>query len=405
MGTTLTHLRLRKDEADHRRKLSDAPLRFLGHTLTTMLKRLYAHNFRCLENFEFKPGDHSSALLIGKNGSGKSTLKAVLGVGQAIGRGVNRVGQLVQPADFTLGRSMVPMRFEFEVQLHDRLFSYVLALELPDRFRELRVLEEQLTVDGLVLFSREHALVKVRRDSAEQADAQFNIDWHLIALPVIQDPAASGALGEIRAWLAEMVLLAPIPKLMSGDAASETLEPDENAVNLADWLSGLLDRFPSAYSTLVQHLQQVMPDLADFRFERTGKETKSLLVRFSSGKDQQELPFSKLSDGEKCFFLCAIVLASNRCYGPLFTFWDEPDNYLSIGEVSQFVLSLRRGFQEEGQIVMTSHNVEAIRRFSDDSTWVLGRRSHLEPTVIRQLQEMASTPDLIQRLIDGDLDP
>ena len=39
-----------------------------------MLQRLYIHNFRCLQNFEFKPGEASSALLIGKNGSGKSTL-------------------------------------------------------------------------------------------------------------------------------------------------------------------------------------------------------------------------------------------------------------------------------------------------------------------------------------------
>ena len=39
-----------------------------------MLQRLYVHNYRCLENFEFKLGDVSSGLLIGKNGTGKSTL-------------------------------------------------------------------------------------------------------------------------------------------------------------------------------------------------------------------------------------------------------------------------------------------------------------------------------------------
>jgi predicted ATP-binding protein involved in virulence len=40
-----------------------------------MVERLYIHNFRCLENFEFKPGGATSALLIGKNGSGKSTVE------------------------------------------------------------------------------------------------------------------------------------------------------------------------------------------------------------------------------------------------------------------------------------------------------------------------------------------
>ena len=96
--------------------------------MKTMLQRLYAHNFRCLENFEFKPGaGHSSALLIGKNGAGKSTLLRVLGVFQAIGRGTNRVAQLVEPGDLTRGRIDVPMRLELEVVLSGRAFHYTVG--------------------------------------------------------------------------------------------------------------------------------------------------------------------------------------------------------------------------------------------------------------------------------------
>lgn len=72
-----------------------------------MLHRLYIHNFRCLENFEFKPGNASSALLIGKSGPGKSILVQVLKLFQAIGRSSNRVGQLLKVSDFTLGRTEV----------------------------------------------------------------------------------------------------------------------------------------------------------------------------------------------------------------------------------------------------------------------------------------------------------
>jgi len=371
-----------------------------------MLQRLYVHNFRCLENFEFKPGNNSSALLIGKNGAGKSTLLRVLGVFQAIGRGTHRVAQLVEPGDFTRGRAEVPMRLELEVVLNGRAFHYSLALELPERFRELRVQEERLVQDGAEIFSRKQADVTVRRNSADRPEARFSIDWHLVALPVIQDPASAGALRSFRDWMAAMVLLAPIPQLISGDTQTDSLEPRADAINLADWLSGLLDGYPSAYATLSQHLQQVMPDLADFRFERTGKEAKSLLVRFKNEKDQHELPLKVLSDGEKCFFLGAVLLAANQCYGPLFACWDEPDNHLSLSEISQFVMALRRAFhRNNGQILVTSHNGEAIQRFSEENTWVLGRRSHLEPTVIRPLEELAPTPDLIQALIDGDLDP
>ena len=371
-----------------------------------MLHRLYIHNFRCLENFEFKPGDASSALLIGKNGSGKSTLVQALKVFQAIGRGSNRVGQLLKVSDFTLGRTDVPMRLELEVRLDGRAFKYTLALDLPERFKELRVLEEALVVDGEALYTRELAQVALQRQNASQPEARFNIDWHLLALPVIQDPSSTNALGVFREWLARMVLLAPMPRLMQGETLGETLEPQESAGNLADWLSGVLAQYPAAYAPLSQYLQQVMPDLLDFRFERAGKEAKALLVRFRAGKAQHELDFDVLSDGEKCFFLCGVVLAAHQSYGPLFAFWDEPDNYLSLSEVSHFVMALRRGFhQDGGQIWMTSHNEEAVRRFSHDNTWVLGRKSHLEPTLIRPLAELGIETDVIQALICGELEP
>ena len=124
-----------------------------------MLQRLYVHNFRCLENFEFKPDGATSALLIGRNGSGKSTVARVLQLLQHIGRGVNRVGQLVRPSEFTQARSETPMRFELDVVLGKHSFQYQLALELPARFRELRVLKESLSVDGAAVFARHEAEV------------------------------------------------------------------------------------------------------------------------------------------------------------------------------------------------------------------------------------------------------
>lgn len=370
-----------------------------------MLQRLYVHNYRCLENFEFKPGDVSSALLIGKNGSGKSTLAQALRIFQAIGRGSNRVATLIKPRDFSLGRTGVPMRLEMHVTLAGRAFRYALALDLPDRFKELRVLEESFVVDDVPLYTRDLAHVTVQRQNATQPEARFSMDWHLVALPVIQDPSATNALEVFREWLARMVLLAPIPRLMRGGAEEESLQPAEDANNLADWLSGLLAQYPAAYAPLAQYLQQVMPDLSDFRFERAGKEAKDLIVRFKAGNAQHEFDFHTLSDGEKCFFLCGVVLAANQSYGPLLAFWDEPDNYLSLSEVSHFVTALRRGFQQGGQLLMTSHNEEAVRRFSNDNTWVLGRKSHLEPTVIRSLEEIAPGTDVVQALICGELEP
>ena len=108
-----------------------------------MLQRLYVHNFRCLENFELKIKDIPSSLLIGKNGTGKSTIACALEVFQSIARGINRLADLgrperniISPKDFSRGRSDVPIRFEMEVLLNNKIFKYILALELPEGFRD-----------------------------------------------------------------------------------------------------------------------------------------------------------------------------------------------------------------------------------------------------------------------------
>ena len=71
-----------------------------------MIERFYVHNFRCLENFELPISGRASSLLIGRNGTGKSTIRLALEVLQQIGRGSNRVGELLKSEDFAraLGR-------------------------------------------------------------------------------------------------------------------------------------------------------------------------------------------------------------------------------------------------------------------------------------------------------------
>src|SRR5712692_9246190 len=103
--------------------------------------------------------------------------------------------------------------------------------------------------------------------------------------------------------------------------------------------------------------------------------------------------------------ICSLVLAANDAYGPLSCFWDEPDNYLALSEVGHFVMALRKAFRSGGQFIATSHNSEAIRRFSNENTLVLYRKSHLEPTILRPLTEIQVNGDLIGALFRGDLEP
>lgn len=369
-----------------------------------VIRRLYVHNFRCLENFELPISGQSSVLLIGNNGSGKSTVGLALEILQRIARGTNRVADLVKPKDITRARADVPMRFEIEVELDAKRYEYAIAFELPQGFKELRVLEEKLAVEGRNIYARSLAQVHLAR-TGQDKEAKFLIDWHLVALPIVQEHSTKDPLNVFKQWLGRMLILRPIPGLIRGDSSQETLQPNPQVADFGAWFSGLLAYAPAAYSKIDAYLKQVMPDLKDIRNPVIGTESRSLVVQFSNDQGSLMVPFEDLSDGEKCFMICAQVLAANDSYGPLLCFWDEPDNYLALPEVGHFVLALRKTFQADGQFIMTSHNPEAIRRFSEENTLVLYRKSHLEPTMVRPLHTLQVGGDLVGALVRGDVEP
>jgi len=163
------------------------------------------------------------------------------------------------------------------------------------------------------------------------------------------------------------------------------------------------------------YLKQVMPDLLDLKNPMSGKEVRSLEIQFSRPNGEgvtdpletTTVAFDDLSDGEKCFMICALVIAANGAAEPLLCFWDEPDNYLAPSEVGPSVMALRKAFLRVGQLIVTSHNPEAIRQFSDENTLLLDRKSHLEPTIVRSLQKIRASGvlkgDLIEALVRGDV--
>jgi predicted ATPase len=368
-----------------------------------VIRRFYVHNFRCLENFELALSAHHSVLLIGKNGSGKTTVGLALEILQRIARGTNRIGELVKPKDLARGRADVPMRFEIDVELRGQTFHYTIAFELPSGFKELRVFDERLVVDGKDVYTRDRAQVQLER-AGQEKESKFFIDWHLVALPIVQEQSPNDPLFIFKQWLARMLILRPVPSLIMGESQEETLQPNIQVSNFGAWFSGLIAFAPASYSKIDTYLRQAMPDLKDIKNPVVGGDARRLLVQFSNGHGSVSLPLEDLSDGEKCFMISSLVLAANDAYGPLVCFWDEPDNYLALSEVGHFVMALRSAFQYGGQFIATSHNPEAIRRFSDENSLVLQRRSHLEPTTIRPLSELNVDGDLIGALIRDDLE-
>lgn len=166
-----------------------------------------------------------------------------------------------------------------------------------------------MLVSGEPIYSRKEAQVTLY-SSAQNREAQFRLDWHLVALPVIQEQSETDPLHVFKTWLARMIILAPIPPFMTGDSKGDTLEPRRDGSNFGEWVSGLLSRYPAAYARVDRYLRDVMPDIQDFLNELIGKDSKSMIVRFEANSANLNVEFKDLSDGEKCFFICAMVLAA-----------------------------------------------------------------------------------------------
>ena len=360
-----------------------------------MIERLYVHNFRCLENFTLDLADRPSTLLIGKNGTGKSTVRKALELFQSICRGKNRVGQIISVSDFAQQRTENPMRFEVELRLAGKKFKYEISFEWPPNFREARILEESVSLDGEIVFSRHHSQIGL------SGGQTFGLDWHIVALPVINDRAGERAIQDLKAFFATMILIAPIPENMSGFSEEPSLELAKDAENLASCLRALLGQKPAAYTTFDAYVKSMIPDFSSIENVERGESGTQLIVKFQQQELQPSLAveFKALSDGEKCYFLSAYIIAGNAAGLSRFCMWDEPDNHLSLSQVGQFITGLRKMANRGGQFLATTHHPETVRKFSDETTFVLARRSHLDPTVLRPLADFPYEGDLVNSLI------
>jgi hypothetical protein len=197
------------------------------------------------------------------------------------------------------------MRFEIEVELEGKSYEYVVAFEYPSGFKELRVLEEKVVVNGNPVYSRQIAQVQLAKEYHEK-EVKFLIDWHLVALPIVQ-AQMNDPLFVFKQWLARMLVLRPIPGLILGHSNQETLHPKPEVTDFGAWFSGLLAYAPAAYTQIDAYLKQVMPDLKDIKNPVIGKDSRSLVIQFSNNQASLSLAF----DGTPNYF--PLATSASHC--------------------------------------------------------------------------------------------
>jgi predicted ATPase len=364
-----------------------------------MLKQFYVHNYRTLQNFTLDLGDKNLVLLIGKNGSGKSNLLNALEILQKLGRGENALKKLFAKDDFAFGDSKSPIELDLQLELDGQLFEYKISVRLREGHRDVSIMEEKLSVDKKEVFVRSGGEVKY-------LGSGFVVDWHQAALPIIQDTRSrGGSIQALKDWLAHnLLLLSPNPKSFYDVFDAEDLGQlhSRDMERLCAWFWEKLSETPSIYPKLLDYLKAgMLLDLSSIEFAKSGLDGGETKFVFKGDSQKKlEVRFSKLSDGERIFFLWAALLAVDPPPGGYFCFWDEPGNYISLEQLTDFMDSAREWMKGAGQAVFTSHTEEIIRAFPTDNVLRMHRSNHCMPSQISKVTDadMLVEGDLIQSL-------
>ena len=362
-----------------------------------------------MQNLEFNIANKHSSIVIGQNGSGKSTLFEVLEIFQQIGRGVSTVEQLIKRSDFLFGNTKMPIEIELEATCDHTDYTYSLIIEYPETFEKPRIKSEKLLCNG------KDEYVRDRADTTLYGDKKFSLDWHHVGLPLIETHRENSPIVKFRTYLANIIILSPYPKNFQKYSSYENRKIDKEADNIIDWARWLLSTNPKLYSQVETYLKDRMPDLELFRFMEIGANDKELILTFQTKETEFlsksktfDLNFTLLSDGEKIFFLSALVNAALGNHANSVCIWDEPDNYISLNELSDFIAEFRKTVESgsnNSQLIISSHNPKIINRFSNHNIFIISRNSHLHPSRIRLVDEISYISDtLIDAYENGELD-
>ena len=352
-----------------------------------MITRLYVNNFRCLVNF--KAEFDSFAVLCGPNGAGKSSvfdallLLRNLGTGDAL---LGATGELDVPAlEFTLWSNSTVADFELGLSVDGHAFDYVLHIEQTAEFEKPRIIKEQASCDGKLLFSRN--LDGVEFEKADGTKAQFPLDWRQAALAAFQPRSANLAKLEIlKSEIAKLLILRPNPRGMDPESKAEARHPDLSITNLTSWYRSLAQE-QEWTDALRDALKDVWPDFRSFRLVDAGMNTKALQLRFESEEGKPTLLFfNQLSDGERALVGLYMIRAALETGAAGTVLLDEPDNFVGLPELQPWVLSMRELLDDQHQLVLISHHPEILSSSGAANGWYLWRDNHTSPTRIGPLK-------------------
>jgi predicted ATPase len=315
-------------------------------------------------NFEC-PLEGPARLIVGRNGVGKSTIFDVL----ALLRDFCVAGELVDSRFGGLTRTRwqaaKEQSFELDLQGNGGNYKFRLVLDSVGNPERPCVLTEEVLFSGKPIFWFKQGEVHLFNDRHEDK-VQYPFDWHRSALATVTERRDNTRLSWFKRWLGGLLCVSPDPWRMSGVAAGEVKNPDQHLTNFADWYRHL--RQETEDHEYVADLSEAIEGFLGMRLEDAGERRREIKVRMTEpggSKKGIEYTIPELSEGQRVLIGLYAVLHFALKRGTTVCF-DEPDNFIALGEVQPWLSKVLDRTQEEPdcQVLIVSHHPELLNRMA-----------------------------------------
>jgi energy-coupling factor transporter ATP-binding protein EcfA2 len=341
-----------------------------------MLNRLYVDNFRCLSNFELKTGRVTT--LVGPNGAGKSSVFDVLLALQGLLSLGEEIKTCFPPWSGTRWDKRLNQRFELDVVLDGRPYSYVLEVaQTAKDGGNPSIHDERLAAEGKTLYRLNAGEVQLFGDNPTAAPpTTFPFSSRRSFLPLLEERPDNRLIFAFRRWLERLSLFRLNPQAIAPISPAESRTIHMTGADFVSWYRTLVQESPEAIIRVVDDLRPVIPGLARFRLVTLGLTHKALYVECMLSGERFDLSLNELSDGQRALLVLYSLRHALPAYASLLVL-DEPDNFVAQAEIQPWLSSLREGVVELGRsnLLVISHHPEVIDYLAPDEVLVLARES------------------------------
>ncbi len=325
-----------------------------------MITRFYAHNFRCLLNFELMLDEAS--VLLGPNGSGKTSVLDVLrGIQRILVRGA-KVDEAFPVRDLPSWNEerKALQCFELDLKLDEHTYHYDLRIEHDRDRRKMRIHKEVLKQDDQPLFSFEGGTAQLYHDDFSRGPA-YPFDWSQSGVGVLNERTDNTKLTRFKKEIASLVIASPCPPLFEPETRTEDEFLEPLMQNFVAWYRHAAQENMGSIAELFGLLRDVLPGFDSISLTESGENSRALKVVFrGADASVHRYGFNQLSDGQRALVALYSLIGLSPD-GRISLFLDEPDNYLALREVQPWLAEVisKCGCTLE-QAVLVSHHPATI---------------------------------------------